>query len=171
MGFLMQLLGLLMAFIFVAEGLRRLGIDIGWLNPLTFWRRRAWQKKVTLAPLYALEHPVDVAGVLTLAVAECAGPLTEERKTATQVLLTRHLGMQEKDAQDLLLASAHLLRAHPLTTREVPAVLEKSASKFTAYHCQTLQALLQDTAGSHPNADQQALMQAAARFFGQHPAR
>ena len=41
MGFLMQLLGLLTALIFVAEGLKRLGIDVGWLNPLTFFRRRA----------------------------------------------------------------------------------------------------------------------------------
>ena len=69
MGFLMQLLGLLTALIFVAEGLKRLGIDVGWLNPLTFFRHHAWQKKVSLSPLYALEHPVDVAGVLALAVA------------------------------------------------------------------------------------------------------
>lgn len=138
MGFLMQLLGLLTALIFVAEGLKRLGIDVGWLNPLTFFRRRAWKKKVSLSPLYALEHPVDVAGVLALAVAECAGPQTEERRAATQALLAQHLGMQEKDAQDLWLASAHLLRAHPLATPEVPAVLQKAAANSpptTARRC------------------------------------
>ena len=163
MGFLMQLLGLLTALIFVAEGLKRLGIDVGWLNPLTFFRRRAWQKKVSLSPLYALEHPVDVA--------ECAGPQTEERRAATQALLAQHLGMQEKDAQDLWLASAHLLRAHPLATPEVPAVLQKSSGKFTAYHRQTLLALMQDvaarTAGGQANVNQQALIEAVERFFQQ----
>ena len=138
MGFLMQLLGLLTALIFVAEGLKRLGIDVGWLNPLTFFRRRAWQKKVSLSPLYALEQ---------------------------------HLGMQEKDAQDLWLASAHLLRAHPLATPEVPAVLQKSSGKFTAYHRQTLLALMQDvaarTAGGQANVNQQALIEAVERFFQQ----
>lgn len=171
MGFLMQLLGLLTALIFVAEGLKRLGIDVGWLNPLTFFRRRAWQKKVSLSPLYALEHPVDVAGVLALAVAECAGPQTEERRAATQALLAQHLGMQEKDAQDLWLASAHLLRAHPLATPEVPAMLQKSSGKFTAYHRQTLLALMQDvaarTAGGQANVNQQALIEAVERFFQQ----
>lgn len=171
MGLLMQLLGLLTALIFVAEGLKRLGIDVGWLNPLTFFRRRAWKKKVSLSPLYALEHPVDVAGVLALAVAECAGPLTEERRAATQALLAQHLGMQEKDAQDLWLASAHLLRAHPLATPEVPAVLQKSSGKFTAYHRQTLLALMQDvaarTAGGQANVNQQALIEAVERFFQQ----
>ena len=165
MGFLMQLLGLLTALIFVAEGLKRLGIDVGWLNPLTFFRRRAWQKKVSLSPLYALEHPVDVAGVLALAVAECAGPQTEERRAATQALLAQRLGMQQKDAQDLWLASAHLLRAHPL------AVLQKSSGKFTAYHRQTLLALMQDvaarTAGGQANVNQQALIEAVERFFQQ----
>ena len=171
MGFLMQLLGLLTALIFVAEGLKRLGIDVGWLNPLTFFRRRAWQKKVSFSPLYALEHPVDVAGVLALAVAEYAGPQTEERRAATQALLAQHLGMQEKDAQDLWLASAHLLRAHPLATPEVPAVLQKSSGKFTACHRQTLLALMQDvaarTAGGQANVNQQALIEAVERFFQQ----
>ena len=79
--------------------------------------------------------------------------------------------MQEKDAQDLWLASAHLLRAHPLATPEVPAVLQKSSGKFTAYHRQTLLALMQDvaarTAGGQANVNQQALIEAVERFFQQ----
>ena len=114
---------------------------------------------------------MDVAGVLALAVAECAGPQTEERRAATQVLLAQRLGMQEKDAQDLWLASAHLLCAHPLATPEVPAVLQKSSGKFTAYHRQTLLALMQDvaarTAGGQANVNQQALIEAVERFFQQ----
>lgn len=179
MGVLMQIIGLLMGLIFVAEGLKRLGIDVGWLNPLTFLRRRAWQKKITQPPLYALEHPVDVVGVLALAVAQAgqaqpgaALPHESARAAAAQALLRQHLGLDDKAAQDLWLASAHLLRAHPLTPREVPAVLARSAARFTPYHQDTLRTVLHAVAQAQPpvSAGQQALLDAVAAFFARHGA-
>lgn len=179
MGLLMQIIGLLMGLIFVAEGLKRLGIDVGWLNPLTFFRRRAWRKKITQPPLYALEHPVDVVGVLALAVAQAgqaqpggAAPLHEDVASSAQALLRQHLGLDDKAAQDLWLASAHLLRAHPLTPREVPAVLARSAARFTSYHQDTLRAVLHAVAQAQPpvTAGQQALLDAVAAFFARHGA-
>ncbi|RRD57839.1 phenylacetic acid degradation protein [Comamonadaceae bacterium OH2545_COT-014] len=179
MGLLMQIIGLLMGLIFVAEGLKRLGIDVGWLNPLTFFRRRAWKKKITQPPLYALEHPVDVVGVLALAVAQAgqaqpgaALPHESARASAAQALLRQHLSLDEKAAQDLWLASAHLLRAHPLTPREVPAVLTRSAARFTPYHQDTLRTVLHAVAHAQPpvTAEQQALLDAVAAFFARHGA-
>ena len=52
MGIVLQILGLVITFTMAMEALRRFGIDVGWLNPLTFFHRRAWRKKVSTSPLY-----------------------------------------------------------------------------------------------------------------------
>lgn len=37
MGVVLQILGLVITFTMAMEALRRFGIDVGWLNPLTFF--------------------------------------------------------------------------------------------------------------------------------------
>jgi hypothetical protein len=56
MGILLEILGLLVAFMIAAKALKQAGIDIGWLNPFTFFHRRAWRNnsraKARLNPSY-----------------------------------------------------------------------------------------------------------------------
>lgn len=146
MGVILQLLGLIVTFTMAMEGLRRLGLDVGWLNPLTFFRRRAWRKKMTTPPLYLLDYPVDVVAVLALAIVQLTGPVTTQQKAGLRGLLSQHLRLSEEDATNLLISSAHLLRNRPLDVRELPALLERSASKFTEYHVQTLHLILESAA-------------------------
>jgi hypothetical protein len=170
MGIVLQLLGLVITFTMAMEGLRRLGIDVGWLNPLTFFRRRAWRKKVTTPPIYALQHPVDVVGVMALAVVQTTGAVSVEQKAGVQRLLRDKLDLQESEASDLWLASSHMLRSRALEASEVPAVLEPSAGKFSDYHRETLLAVMRGAAQIEPplNPRQQALLDAVDQFFARH---
>src|SRR5687767_10824510 len=110
MGVVLQILGLIITFVMAMEALRRFGIDVGWLNPLTFFHRRAWRKKVTTPPLYALEHPVDVVAVMALATVQTTGAISSQQKAGVQALLRERLHMGETDATNIWLASSHLLR-------------------------------------------------------------
>lgn len=170
MGIVLQLLGLVITFTMAMEGLRRLGIDVGWLNPLTFFRRRAWKKKVTTPPLYALQHPVDVVGVMALAVVQATGAVSAEQKAGVQRLLRDKLQLPEQEAADLWLASSHMLRNRALEVAEVPAVLGPSVAKFTEYHQATLQAVMREASLIEPplNPRQQALLDAVEGFFAGH---
>ncbi|RZJ07999.1 MAG: phenylacetic acid degradation protein [Acidovorax sp.] len=167
MGVVLQILGLVITFTMAMEALRRFGIDVGWLNPLTFFHRRAWRKKVQTPPLYALDHPVDVVAVLALATVQTTGAITVQQKSGVQALLQEHLKLSESDAGSLWLASAHLLRSRALDVRELPALLERSADKFTDYHVQTLQAVMRGAAMVEPpiNAAQQQLIDAVNAYF------
>lgn len=172
MGVILQILGLVITFTMAMEALRRFGIDVGWLNPLTFFHRRAWRKKVGTPPLYALDHPVDVVAVLALAVVQTTGTVTAEQKSGVQALLSQHLGLSDAEASGLCVASAHLLRNRALAVSELPDVLARSADRFTDYHQQTLQAILRSAALIEPpvNAAQQELMDAVDAYFAKRKA-
>ena len=172
MGLVPQILGLVITFTMAMEALRRFGIDVGWLNPLTFFHRRAWRKKVITPPLYALDHPVDVVAVLALATVQTTGAITVEQKAGVQALLRDQLAPGDADATNLWVASAHLLRNRPLDVSEVPAVLARSADKFTDYHVQTLKAVMRSAALIEPpvNPAQQQLIDAVDACFAKKQA-
>lgn len=169
MGVVLQILGLIITFTMAMEALRRFGIDVGWLNPLSFFRRRAWAKKVQTPPLYTLEHPVDVVAVMALAMVQATGAVTVEQKDGVLALLRQHLGVDDAGAGNLWIASSHMLRNRPLAASEVPAVLERSADKFTDYHVQTLRSVMQAAAQIVPpvSAEQQQLLDAVEAYFSQ----
>lgn len=172
MGVVLQILGLIITFTMAMEALRRFGIDVGWLNPITFFRRRAWRKKLTTPPLYALDHPVDVVAVMALATVQTTGAISTQQKAGVQALLREQLNMNETDAAHVWLSSSHMLRNRPLELKEVPVVLGPSAQKFTDYHIQTLKAVMHKAALIEPpvNAAQQQLIDAVDAFFAQKKA-
>ena len=172
MAIILQLLGLVITFVMAMEALRRFGIDVGWLNPLTFIRRHRWRKQVTTPPLYTLEHPVDVVAVLALAIVQTTGLISAQQKAGVQELLHRNLNMSDADATSLWLSSSHMLRNRPLEPSEVPAVLQRSAGKFSDYHLQTLKTVMHAAAMIEPpvNSAQQQLMDAVDAFFAQRKA-
>lgn len=172
MAVILQILGLIITFTMAMEALRRFGIDVGWLNPLSFFRRRAWAKKVKTPPLYALEHPVDVVAVMALAMVQATGAVTVEQKEGVLALLRQHLSLGDADANNLWVASSHMLRNRPLAPSEVPAVLERSGDKFADYHVQTLRAVMQGAAQITPpaSAAQQQLLDAVDAHFAKKQA-
>ena len=172
MGLLIELLGLVLAVAVALGALKRNGVDIGWLNPFTFFHRMRWKQKSSVPPLYGLDHPIDVVGVMALAAVQTSGIVTSKQKEGVLALLCQHLSMDEADANKLWILSSHLLRHRALEAREVPAVLEKSAEKFSDYHQQTLMNIVKAAITIEPpqNAAQTELLAALDAFFSKSKA-
>lgn len=169
MGILIQILGLVVAVAFALGALKRNGVDIGWLNPFTFFHRLSWRRKSMVPPLYALDHPIDVVAVLALAAVQTSGMVTSKQKEGVLALLRQHLSMDEAEANKLWILSSHLLRHRALDAREVPGVLTKSAGKFSDYHQKTLLTVVKAAIAIEPpeNAAQTELVEAIEAFFSQ----
>ncbi|MDH3532963.1 MAG: TerB family tellurite resistance protein, partial [Gammaproteobacteria bacterium] len=75
-------IGILTSILTILYILERLGIDIGWLNPWSWHRRRAWAKRYHGDPIYSIEDPIDVAAVLIVGTAKLEGDLSAEQKAA-----------------------------------------------------------------------------------------
>lgn len=172
MGLLIELLGLVLAVAVALGALKRNGVDIGWLNPFTFFHRMRWKQKSGIPPLYALDHPIDVVGVLALAAVQTSGIVTSKQKEGVLALLCQQLSMDEAEANKLWILSSHLLRHRALDAREVPAVLEKSAEKFSDYHQKTLMSVVKAAIAIEPpeNAAQTELVAAIEDFFNKRKA-
>ena len=61
----MHILGLLTLIVSILYLLDRTGIDIGWLNPFHWHRRRAWSKQYHGDPIYSVEDPLHIAALQT----------------------------------------------------------------------------------------------------------
>ncbi len=172
MGILLQLLGLVVAIAVALGALKRNGVDIGWLNPFTFFHRLRWRRKSQVPPLYALDHPVDVVAVMALAAVQTSGMVTSKQKEGVLALLCQHLSMDGAEANKLWILSSHLLRHRALDAREVPGVLTKSADKFSDYHQNTLLNVVKAAIAIEPpeNAAQRELVTAIEAFFDQRKA-
>jgi hypothetical protein len=172
MGILLQLLGLVVAIAVALGALKRNGVDIGWLNPFTFFHRLRWRRKSMVPPLYALDHPVDVVAVLALAAVQTSGLVTSKQKEGVLALLCQHLNMDEAEANTLWISSSHLLRHRALDAREVQGVLAKSADKFSDYHQRTLLSVVKAAIVIEPpeSAAQRELVAAIQAFFDQRKA-
>lgn len=167
MGILLELLGLAVTLVIGLSALKRNGVDIGWLNPFTFFHRMRWKKKMMVPPLYALDHPIDVVAVLALAAVQTSGVVTSKQKEGVLSLLSQNLSMDVSEANNLWILSSHLLRHRALDPQEVPAVLEKSADKFSDYHQKTLLTVVKSAITLEPpaNAAQTELVAAIEAFF------
>ena len=65
MHIVIAILGSIVTILVLLNRLKSTGIDFGWLNPFTWYRRRQWKLKVTKNPIYAMENPMEaVAGLL-----------------------------------------------------------------------------------------------------------
>jgi len=167
MGILLELLGLVVALVVGLTALKRNGVDIGWLNPFTFFHRLRWRQKSGVPPLYALDHPVDVVGVMALAAVQTSGMVTSKQKEGVLALLSQHLSMDAAEANKLWILSSHLLRHRALDAKEVPDVLNKSASKFSDYHQKTLLDVVRAAIQIEPpeNDAQRELVAAIEAFY------
>lgn len=127
----MHLLGLLGVLISALYLLDRMGIDIGWLNPFAWRRRRAWRSKYEANPMYTLGSPKDVTALLAVAIAKCDGDMTREQKAALLGLFQKEFRCNEQEASALMTSSVFLLRDGVELRENLQKVLQPSQEAFT----------------------------------------
>lgn len=165
-GVISAIAGLIWALV----ALQRAGFDVGSCNPV-LWRRRAqWRKKYAEKPIYTLTEPLDLAALLLLGTAKCEGEVSTEQKQELRNIFTEELKLNAGEADDLLVASAHLMRDEIYLVDHLPQILEKSSSKFSAEQLESLLGLMHRIAEKESpiNEEQEKLITATADYFRVH---
>ena len=109
MHIILGALGSIVTILVLLHRLADLGIDLGGLNPFLWRRRRAWRSKYHANPVYSLEDPLAIAGVLLLSAAKIDGDLSVEERHALLDEFESTFALGPKEASDLLASSAYLL--------------------------------------------------------------
>jgi len=118
------------------------GIDIGWLNPFSWHRRRAWRKKYEGSPVFALGDPLEVAAMLATTVAKIDGDISKEEKAILLSLFQSEFGKSEKEASDLLMSSIYIFGDGQEAIGKPEKVMKRSLEKFSEDQARSVMTLL-----------------------------
>jgi len=146
----------------------RIATFIDSINPFLWYRRWTYSKKVNTKPLHALSDPIDVAAVLLMGTAKCEGVITPRQKQHIQDIFENNFHLSHKDASDLMVATAHLLRDEIYIGDEVNKILEHSGTTFSKEQVESIVSLMAQVAGidgAH-NHEQSELINKTKNFFG-----
>lgn len=125
------IIGALSAILTLLYILERLDIDIGWYNPWSWRRRRAWARRYTGDPVYSVEDPVHAAAILVTGVARLDGSVCAEEKQALIGLFEEKFSLGGKAAAELLGSAAHLLGAPQVVETQLDGLASKTAGLFS----------------------------------------
>lgn len=153
--------GLLGALVTVLYLLDRVGVDLGWLNPWAWRRRRAWSRKFESDPIYSIQEPIEVAAVIIVGVAKLQGDLTADQKAATLRRFEEEFGLGSRAASELLGSVTHLLGAPQVIRTQLEGVLSRNRQAFSPEQAQSLIELTQEisAAGGGLNDEQQSFIE------------
>lgn len=131
-------LGLLTSILTILYLLDRLGVDIGWLNPFAWRRRRAWMNKYEGDPIYAVEDPIHVAAILITGVAKLEGDIGAEQKQAVLTQFEQKFSLSPQAAKELLTAATHLLGAPQIVETQLNGLADKHKGTFSGEQADSL---------------------------------
>ncbi len=123
-------LGVVVTLLILVMRLQESGIDLGWLNPFSWHRRRKFRKEHDLNPAFKLDSPMDVAALFMIAVAKVDGELSKEQKARILSLFQSEFKLNTNEASALLRSSAHLLELTDEVFVKPNKVIERSFDKF-----------------------------------------
>lgn len=164
-------LGLLGSIVTILFLLNRLGIDIGWLHPAWWRRRRQWASKYQGDPIFSIEDPLHVAALLVIGVAKLEGDLTVELKQAVRDQFSEKFSMSEKEIADLLGSAAHLLAAPQLLGTQLRELANRNTKCFSNEQAESMLAMMDNVAAAEgePSGEQREYASEMRSIFAAHP--
>lgn len=142
MHIILGLLGTIVTILVLLNRLGDAGIDIGWLNPFTWRRRRAWRKKYEGSPVFSLQTPLEVAAMLATSVAKIDGEISKDEKAALLSLFQTEFGKSEKEASDLLMSSIYIFGDGEDAIAKPERVMKRSLEYFSEEQARSVMELL-----------------------------
>jgi hypothetical protein len=135
-------LGAIITILILVNRLSDNGIDIGWLNPFAWKRRREWAKKYHANPIYTIQNPIDVTGLLMVALAKSEGDMSSDQKREIKGKFQEVFHLSEDRATSLITSSVYLLKEELASVKNMGKLLAPSIDKFTEEQAKSAYELL-----------------------------
>jgi uncharacterized tellurite resistance protein B-like protein len=160
MHIILGILGTAVTILILINRLKEGGIDIGWLNPFSWARRRKFRKEYQMHPAYTLESPMDVAALFMVAVAKSDGDMTKGQKDKILSLFASEFKLNEAKSSELLGASVHIFGRGDDVLDSPSRVLSRTMDSFSAQQVSSVLSMLEDVANveGEPSDSQKKLI-------------
>lgn len=157
MHIILGLLGTIVTILVLLNKLQDGGIDIGWLNPFSWHRRRKFRKEYELSAAYTLDNPMDVAALFIVGIAKTEGEISKEQKVRILELFSSEFKLSEPAAQELLGSSTHILGRGDELYDYPERVLHRSKDCFSAEQVKSVIYMLNEIAAVESEPSQKQL--------------
>ncbi|UJF17264.1 TerB family tellurite resistance protein [Vibrio sp. SS-MA-C1-2] len=160
MHIILGILGVVVTILVLLNRLQEGGIDIGWLNPFSWNRRRKFRQQYELPSYYSLDSPMDVAALFMLSIAKADGDITKEQKNELLELFQTEFKLSFEESKSLLASSSHILGNGAEVKSNPKSVIAKSFESFTPEQSESTKQLLTHVANieGQPSSEQQKLL-------------
>ncbi len=150
------ILGFLTTVLTLLYVLEKLGIDVGYINPFSWARRRAWAKKYEGDPIHAVDDPVHVAAILVVGTARLGDDISADQKARIVGAFADTFSLPQKDANELYLSALHLLGAPQVLENQLTGVAERHRNTFTASQAESIVEMISGVVGEASNEEQRS---------------
>lgn len=138
MHILIALITAIAGLIWALNSLQRSGLDLNAFNPFTWLRRRQWEKRYNVKPLYNLDKPIDAASVILVGLLKLDGELLKESQDALINIFINEFNMTEEKAKEIFQASAFMLNDELDFTQSIRLILQPVKEKYSSSQIQSL---------------------------------
>jgi uncharacterized tellurite resistance protein B-like protein len=167
MHIVLGVLGAIITILILLKRLNQGGIDIGWLNPFAWKRRRKWANKYHANPIFAMHSPMEVTALLMLALAKSDGEMTIELKQEIKSKFKEVFHLSDDKASMLMTSSSFLLKDGVEVIRDMKKLLAPSKVEFTQEQAMSALELIHHIANfdGAANSFQEEIIQAFTNEF------
>lgn len=171
MHIILGLIGTMVTLLILLNRLEDNGIDIGWLNPFSWHRRRKFRKEYELSAAYTLDNPMDVAALFIIAVAKTEGDMSKEQKQRILSLFASEFKLSEQQSQELMGSSVHIFGRGDEVFNHPEKVLHRSNDAFSDEQKKSVIFMMTEVSAVEgtPNSKQQNLIDAFENAFRKKP--
>lgn len=132
MHIILPLLGSIITILVLLNRLNASGIDIGWLNPFDWKRRREWAKKYHANPIYSLDSPMEVTALIMVALVKSEGGFSSDQKNEILSKFQEVFKLSQSAADDLFASVSFILKEDIEAVKHTQQLLSPSENNFTA---------------------------------------
>jgi len=170
MHIILGLLSVIVTILVLLNRLNRGGIDIGWLNPFAWKRRRTWAKQYHANPVFALTDPIEVIALLLVALAKSEGDMSSGQKQEMLRMFQDVFHFDEKQSSEQIRASVFLLKEEVDLVSNMGKFIEPSRSFFSGSQSTSALELLKEMSRLEraPNEYQMSLIKAFESAMSVH---
>ena len=131
MHIVLAILGIIVTILILVKRISENGIDIGWLNPFAWKRRREWAKKYHANPAYSIRSPMEVTAFIMVALAKSEGEISSDQKREIINKFKSIFHLDDSKSSALLASSVYILRDDISVLKNMSKILEPSIASFT----------------------------------------
>lgn len=167
MHIILGALGAIITILILIKRLSDVGIDIGWLDPFKWQRRKQWKKKYLAKPVYSIEDPMEATAGLMYAMIKTSGDITLEEKQFLLEAFKNEFFLSDTEASSLLNTCSFLIHDSELVRSNIQKFLNSSISSFSSSQKESAINLIEKAANcsASPNQLQSAFLEEIKTYF------